>query len=183
MWERILFWAGISVQLFGVGLTSIGAWWVWQEVRSSSDRFLAPFIEAWEWLAQSVRRLIRGPAPQVIHVNSISGTGTAGKAGMYTSPAKLPDGLSVDDRIALVHDQLRTNIGKIYKQMFQIDADLQEEIKQSRSEQKLALEAADARDEEERRRAVSAVRLEAYGFFLLTVETMLQAWGSYLGID
>jgi hypothetical protein len=129
------------------------------------------------------RRLLRRPAPQVISVGGIAAIGIAGSANAYTSPGALPEGLSVDDQVALVRQQLRENIDKIYKRMFQIQSDLHKEIEQAKSEQKLAVEAANALDEENRQRAVSAVRLEAYGFFLLALGTMIQAWGSYLGID
>jgi hypothetical protein len=57
MWERLLFWVGISIQLFGVGLTSIGAWWVWQDVKSSGDRLIAPFIDAGKSVVRGVSSL------------------------------------------------------------------------------------------------------------------------------
>lgn len=41
MWEFVLFFGGIVVQLGGVVLTIKGARQVWKDVRSPDDRFLA----------------------------------------------------------------------------------------------------------------------------------------------
>jgi hypothetical protein len=67
--------------------------------------------------------------------------------------------------------------------MFRIQDSLQEEIEKAKAAQAQVVQAVDARAEQERKQAVNGVRIEAFGFILLTLGTLIQAWGSYLGID
>jgi hypothetical protein len=183
VWERLLFFVGIAVQLGGVALTIKGARQVWKDVANPDDRFLSPFIHAGRWIVRTVRRLIRRPAPQVISVGGGAALGGAGSARAYVTPGPVPAGLSVEEQIALVHERLTENLQKVHQRMFQIQDSLQSELEQAKSAQVSAIAANDARAEEERKRAVHGLRIEAYGFILLTAGTLIQAWGSYLGID
>jgi hypothetical protein len=182
VWERLLFFVGIAVQLGGVALTIKGARQVWKDVANPDDRFLAPFIHAGRWIARTLRRLIRRPAPQVIAVGGAAGLGLAGSARGYSTPGPVPDGLSVEEQIALINERLIDHLHKVHKTMFRIQDSLQGEIQQTKAAQVAVLAAVDDRTEQERKRAVNGLRIEAYGFILLTVGTLIQALGSYLGI-
>jgi hypothetical protein len=181
--ERILFFVGVAVQLGGVALTVKGAREVWSDVASPDDRFLAPFIHGGRWVVRKVRCLFRRPATQVIGAASADGIGLFGSARVYSNDGPLPDGLSVDERIALLDDRLRQAVTKVYTSMHEIQDTLQGEIEKAKAAQGEAIRAVDARAEEERQRVVNGVRIEAYGFILLTIGTLIQAGGSYLGID
>ncbi|GAA5121742.1 hypothetical protein [Pseudonocardia adelaidensis] len=182
MWEYALFFLGIVVQLGGVALTIKGARQVWTDVASPDDRFLAPFIHAGRWIVRSVRRLIGRPAPHVAGGSAAAGLALAASARGYGLPGSVPDGLSVEEQIALVNERLIEHLEKVHKTMFRIQDELEAEIQKTKAAHVAAIAAVDDRTEHERKRAVNGIRIEAYGFIFLTIGTLIQAFGSYLGI-
>lgn len=95
----------------------------------------------------------------------------------------MPDGLTTDQQIALLHEQIQETVRRAHTAMHALEDRLEAKIVQSEKDRADSARALDIRAEHERRRAVNGLRTEAYGFILLTLGTLVQAFGSYLGID
>jgi hypothetical protein len=187
VWERALLLAGVALQLWGVVLTIVGARTVWRDIKGPDDRFLAPFIRAWvpvqRWIRRRWRRITGRGESLIVTAGVAAASGSAGRLSVSKSWGPLPSGASTDELIAELHRRVKASQDDLYRERDQLRTELIARIDAAVAEhQELGREIRE-RDEQERRRAVQGLRLEAYGFILLTLGTLVQAVGSYFGID
>lgn len=182
VWELILFMVGIVVQLGGVAVTIHGARQVWKDVRTPDDRFLEPFLRFGRWIKRWTRRALGLPNPVRLGSGGAAIT-VSGHGRGYANWQALSDELSPQERIDLLDERFRATVDQVYKSMFAIQDSLEEKIEAIDSAQKIVAREADEAAKLEQRRVISGLRVEAYGFILLTLGTLVQAGGSYLGID
>lgn len=186
MAELALLLVGIALQIGGVALTVVGARVVWRDVKRPEDRFFAPFIRAGRWISRQARRALRAIGVpmhhQAIIVDAIDTGSYVGTPRIVQSFAPLSAGLTTQQALAELDDRLRKVQALAYEQAESVETRVRQEVERLTEEQRQAKQTADETQERERRTAVQGLRLEAYGFILLTLGTFVQAWGSYLGI-
>lgn len=182
-----LFW-GIAFQLAGVIVTIFGARKVWKGLKSSDDRFLAPFILAGQWLWRQVRRFGRKLGIRFsvrdIRVGIVDVVVSAdGLLQVSKRFPPIPATATTQEAIHLLDERLREVQTQLQDQDWEIEQRVRAKIEKVTAEQKAMSKEAEDRNQEERKKAVVGLRLEAYGFILLTIGTLIQAYSSYLGID
>lgn len=187
MWELVLFFVGIALQLGGVVLTIIGARTVWRDIASPDDRFLAPFIRAGQWIDSKWRRLLRllglRGHTQVLIGQAAEISVIAGDLRVTRSFAQLRDDLTTQQALQTLDDRIREVQALAYDQAYEVEQRIKKAVEELAAEQVRAQQDAEAVAKRERRTAVQGLRLEAYGFAFLTAGTLVQAIGSYLGIE
>lgn len=187
MWELILFFVGVVFQLGGVALTIAGARTVWKGIKAPDDRFLAPFMKAGRLALRLARRLgialgMPGRA-QVIKVDIVDIGTAVDRVTVTQAFAPLPGGLTTEQAVRTLDERLREVQALAYSQAAGVEQRIRQAVEDVAAEQQRIAREGREGSEQDRRRAVVGVRLEAYGFILLTIGTLVQAIGSYLGID
>jgi len=182
-----MFVVGIVIQLGGVVLTIAGARTVWKGIKAPDDRFLAPFLKAGRWARRQARRLgsalgIPGRA-RMIDVDIVDIATPVDSVTVTQAFAPLPGGLTTEQALRTLDERLREVQALAYSQAAGVEQRIRQAVEDvSAEQQRIAREGREG-DEQDRRRAIVGVRLEAYGFILLTSGTLVQAIGSYLGIE
>jgi len=176
---------GLAFQAVGIYITIKGAQIVWRDVAKPEDRFLAPEIR---WIRALQRRLKslgyrlfrRTPPPQIIQVGGASATGSVGTATVSVGFQPIDTSLSIQEQIVEVDRRARFAMDSLYAQSQQLDKKFTDRILNLTEDHKKLETAVDTYTETERQHAVHGLRIEARGFILLTVGSLIQAVASII---
>lgn len=179
--EPVLISTGIAFQLVGAYITYRGFRQGWNDTKSETDRFMAPAVHFFDRIGSTasrlVRRALRRSSSNTIQVRGADAATSAERVLLKKGWPPIPEGTS--DREAI--DELTRRINAIQNDVDR-HGSRQSDQQQSFDEfvkswsQQVQREA-----EDERVRQLGGLRMEAFGFLILTVGGLIQGVGSYFG--
>lgn len=178
---------GLVLQLVGAYLTLRGSHQAWAEVRRAEDKFLAPIVAAGRKVRAPFVRMYHRIRPLPVRVAVVSaamaGAGAFATGMARATPGRLPTDLSTEDAMKRLDDNMHRYIAQTDAALDALRLELRTKLDPAIAEhERLTRELAE-NDEAERRNVVRGLRIEVYGFILITVGALVQAVGSFYGID
>lgn len=179
--EPVLVSIGIVFQLVGAYITYRGFRQGWDGTRSETDRFMAPVVNFFDRIgsatSRSFRKILRRPSATTIQVRGVRVATRAGRVKLTKGWPPISDDVSNRDAI----DELNSRINAVQNDVDRHGA-RQSDQQQSFDEfVKGWGERVQREAEEERVRQLGGLRMEAFGFLILTVGSLIQGVGSYFG--
>ena len=176
-----LFWGGLILQVAGLVVTATGVRRTWREF--AAEPFWSPVIQRarglWERIVARVRRVFR--RPQIVFgeaAGEIRMAGTAlGRVGFRTIPEDGP----VADAITELDERTRRLLDQIADLREQGDEELRTLRSESRSLREEVARVVKELGEMDREVAVSGLRLEAAGMFLIALGVVFQGVSTLAG--
>lgn len=176
---------GTAMQLTGAAVTAWGAKLIWRDLAARDDTLVGPAVVATHRLLSrymiKLRQMFRKPQRKTVHgsMSAVAPLPTAKLRG-HTNFRQLPQDVASAEAISELDDRTR----EIMERLGQLTNKLADEIETHQAENttiaKNLRAALDDRAERERRRAITGIRYEAVGLFLLALGSTLNALGALM---
>lgn len=187
--QYVLVIGGLIIQFAGIYITYRGYRQGWNHLEPS-DRFVGPMIRALDklhWRVRTfVRKALRRPGRTVtVHAEMAGATGLAGSAtvvAVHHLP-KIDESLPLGDQLTLITERMNKTLSKIGEIEGMLKSEVQRIESESKTRRDEVTEAERVKFEAERATQISTLRVEAFGFLVITVGAVLQGIGSIFGIN